>query len=109
MGKYTMTRTSNKMRTWNAPDWNSYEDMMRYSSIPIIGGMYKARADYLEYQENLRWWQDYARNTGINLEDVRYPIRAGLYRGYRTGYEPYIEATESIIGLYGGNNLRKWL
>lgn len=109
MGKYAMTRKSQSIRKWNAPDWNSYEDMMKYSTIPVIGSMYKARADYLEYQENLQWWEDYSRNTGINFEDMRYPIRSGLYRGYRSGLEPAIAATQSVINMYGGSSLMRWL
>lgn len=109
MGKYTMTRTSSRARSWRAPDYDSYEDMLKYSSIPIVGSFYKQRADYLEYKENLRYWEDLSRNMGFDLEDISYPIRSGLYRGYRSGFESVVSATESVIGLYGGANLMRWL
>lgn len=109
MGKYAATRTVSRARSYYKSDWNSYEDMMKNSSIPFIGGMYKARAEYLEYQELQQWWSDYARNTGIDLSKIKYPIKAGLYRGYVSAIAPYISATESVMNLYGGGKLMRWL
>lgn len=112
MGKYAATRAQHKTRDYLFEynvDRNDYEQMLRLSGTPIIGGMYKARADYLEYQETLQWWEDYAKNTGIKLEDIKYPIRAGLYRGYVNPQASTIAATESVMSLYGNAKLMRWL
>lgn len=112
MGKYAATRAQKKVRDYTFDygiDYNDYEQMLRMSGTPFIGGIFKARADYLAYEENLQWWEDFAKNTGIKLEDIKYPIRAGLYRGYSNPQAATIAATESVLSLYGGNKLMRWL
>lgn len=45
----------------------------------VGAGGYKALRGYRESLENKRYWQDYQRNTGVQ---VRYPYRAGYHYDY---------------------------
>lgn len=71
------------------------------SDVPAIGSFYESRNRYLEYQENKRWLNDYARHTGIDLSKNPYPIRSGYYRNYYNPFNEVFEASEAIMSLYG--------
>lgn len=132
MGKYSMT-TRGRSFKWNPDfsvggfkgnmrhplddawdsmdfpwDWNNYESVLEWSTYPVIGGIFRSRASQLEYAENRRWLDDYKKNTGADYSNSKYPIRAGVYRGYASPYSASLSATESIMSLYGGTKLFKW-
>lgn len=86
-------------------NWNDYGSVQKYSTDPVFGSMFSNRMKQLEYEENDRFQKDKARNLGYSLEDVRYPIRSGLYGNY-AGSGNLFEATPSIIGLY--SDLMRW-
>lgn len=86
-------------------DWNDYKSVQKYSTDPVFGDIFSNRMRQLEFEENERYQKDKARNLGYSLENVRYPIRAGLY-GHFAGSGSLPEATPSIIGLY--SDLMRW-
>lgn len=108
MGKYAMTRNQQKFRkeTFGSVDWDDYDQLQKWSSVPFIGGIFETRMKVLAYEENKKFWEDYARNTGFDIEDITYPIRTGLYGNY-TGFGDYIEASTSVVNLFD-RNLLKW-
>lgn len=85
-------------------DWNDYGSVKKWSNQPFVGGFFNARKSELEDEENERYWEDKARVNGFDLDDIKYPIRAGLYgSGISSGG---FEATRSVIGLY--DDLKRW-
>lgn len=86
-------------------DWDDYGSVQKYSTYPVVGGIFSRRLTQLEYDENERRQRDKAKNLGYSLEDVRYPIHSGLYGRYG-GDGSYVEATSSVIGLY--SDLMRW-
>lgn len=86
-------------------DWNDYGSVQKYSTYPVIGGIFSRRMNQLEYEENVRRQKDKARNLGYDIENVRYPIHSGIYGNYGGGYNG-LEVTASVIGLY--TDLMRW-
>lgn len=64
------------------------------------------RESYYEQEareENERYWADYAKNTGIDQEDIKYPIRTGANWNHPIQSMPVIGAiTRPMKMLYGG-------
>lgn len=85
-------------------DSNDYQSLQDWSSDPLFGSYAKSKMSKLESEENERYWEDKAKRTGLNLEDVPYPIRSGLY-GHYSGNDT-LAATDSVIHLY--DDLRRW-
>lgn len=86
-------------------DWNDYGSVQKYSTYPVVGGIFSRRLTQLEYEENERRQKDKAKNLGYDFEDVTYPIHSGLYGNYGGGYNG-LEVTASVIGLY--SDLLRW-
>lgn len=107
-GRHPADELWDKMVPYFPWDWDSYESMLEWSTVWGVGGVFKNRADQLEYEENQRYMDDLAKNTGFDIRDSKYPIRAGVYRGYVSEFGAQIKATESILALYGGSKLMKW-
>lgn len=87
-------------------DWNDYEALFKWSALPIVGGIFRGRQSELEYEENKRYWSDYARNWGIDTENWKYPIRMGLY-GNSNPYGSF-EAGVGIAYRQFSKRLYKW-
>lgn len=92
----------------DAPDFdiNNYSSMQYYSNKPLFGQYAKNRMTYLENKELEQWKNDFEKNTGIDLSNVQYPIRAGLYG---RAYAPYsaMDASQDVMDFYNPM-LRKW-
>lgn len=60
---------------WNEENWRTWYQIGAFaSSIPVVG-------DFIRYQDNMRYMDDYLSNRGLSYRDVRYPSRtvAGLF------------------------------
>jgi len=51
-------------RTWR----RDYQIRAFASSIPVFG-------DFIKYQDNMRYMDDYLSNRGLSYRDIRYPTR----------------------------------
>lgn len=57
--------------------------------------------EYHEWQENIRWWNDYSKNTGVAYKDIVYPYRSGYYS--QTDGSRFISSfnvSQNILRLY---------
>lgn len=86
---------------WWMDNWNNYEGMRKASSlgIPVFSQLTGGRADYLAYEENIRYWRDFAKNTGVDSRNWKYPIRMGVY-GTPTYGINVGSVSSAIMGLY---------
>lgn len=64
----------------------NYSKVMGNDWLDSDFGEYVSRGDFIdpikqyhEWQENQRWWNDYSKNTGLDLQDIAYPYRSGYY------------------------------
>lgn len=87
-------------------EWDDYEMVQKNSTLPWIGRIYETRLKELAYEENKRYWEDYAKNTGIDLDKISYPIRTGVYGNY-VGAGDYFEASSSVVNQFS-RRLYKW-
>lgn len=87
-------------------EWDNYEMVQHNATLPVIGRIYDVRKQELAYEENKRYWSDKASNWGFSLDNVSYPIRAGVY-GNEVGVGDYFEASEAVINQFT-KRLYKW-
>lgn len=71
-----------ELTNFYSSNWNDYEKLGKLTGFNYIGIPARVRRGELEAEENHRYWNDFAKNTGISLDDIKYPIRAGLYSSY---------------------------
>lgn len=60
---------------WTEENWRTWYQIGAFaSSIPVVG-------DFIKYQDNMRYMDDYLSNRGLSYRDIRYPTRtvAGQY------------------------------
>lgn len=68
--------------------------LLRFDWIPQV-------KEYHQWQENIRWWSDYAKNTGIDSSRIKYPYRSGFY-SQTSGEQFYrtFQVSKNIMRLY---------
>nr|APG55841.1 hypothetical protein [Circular ssDNA virus sp.] len=54
---------------WTEDTWRrDYQIRAFATSIPVVG-------DFIKYQDNVRYMDDYLSNRGLSYRDIRYPSR----------------------------------
>lgn len=87
-------------------EWDDYEQVQHNATLPVIGRIYDVRRQELSYNENKKYWSDYSKNAGFDLDKVSYPIRSGVY-GSQVGIGDYFEASASVVNQFT-RRLYKW-
>lgn len=97
--------------TMNDVSIEKYEEALRNSGTigTVISDSARkilGRESYYEQEareENEKYWADYAKNTGINPEDIKYPIKTGSAWNHPIQSVPVLGAiTRPMKMLYGG-------
>lgn len=72
---------------------HSLRYMFRGDFIPIV-------MKYHEWQENIIWWNDYAKNTGVSLQDLPYPYKSGYYHQTYPSFANPWSISKNVLRLY---------
>ena len=73
---------------------------MGSAGIPGFSWIANYRAEQMEYDENRRYWSDFAKNTGVDIDDWKYPIRMGRYGNVSSLGASLNVANKGIMNLY---------
>lgn len=70
------------------------------SNFPVYSQISGAIIAKMEDDEQLRWISDFAKNTGIDPSDWKYPIRMGYYGNAGAYGSVLASANRGIMNLY---------
>lgn len=90
-------------------DLDDYGSLMRWSEMPLLGSVFRNRAERMKYEEVKRYNTDRARNLGIDLEDNPYPIMSGLY-GLGSNITLGAQSSSALTDFYTDmERLKNWI